>query len=159
MKSTARISVKGLLLAPILVPAVFALLFSFGHPHALFGFAFFFAMAALVVYPAMALIYLPLSVIVQRFAGRGYCSSAALGASLGIVLFFLTGYFNWRSSGPDSGPPVKPLLAFLFADPLWIAVLLFALGGAATALLYQWLADRGNRLKPQNERRTQSVAE
>ena len=73
-----------------------------------------------------------------------------LGLVLGAAVFVPVTLMEWKSSGPDSGPPVRELLLVFFlrwaADPL---TAIFPVAGLVTAGLYWWLGTwRHNRVSP-----------
>ncbi|MSU47179.1 MAG: hypothetical protein EXS42_08695 [Lacunisphaera sp.] len=68
--------------------------------------------------------------------------TGTLLAGLGYLPFL---WMNWKSSGPDSGPPEETFLGYFLRnwnDPF---VIVFLAGGLITALLYDHLARRFNR--------------
>jgi hypothetical protein len=65
-----------------------------------------------------------------------------LGLALGAAVFVPLTLMEWKSSGPDSGPPTESFLSFFVrwaADPL---TAVYPLAGLITAGLYWWLATR-----------------
>jgi hypothetical protein len=61
---------------------------------------------------------------------------------LGAAAFVPLTWMEWKSSGPDSGPPTEGFPEFFVrwgADPL---TALFPLAGLITAGLYWWLGTR-----------------
>lgn len=70
-------------------------------------------------------------------AGLSVC---LLGLVLGTVVFVPLTLMDWKSSGPDSGPPTESFLAFFLrwaADPF---NLMYPLAGVLTSGLYWRLA-------------------
>ena len=62
-----------------------------------------------------------------------------VGLLLGALVFAPLTWLEWKSSGPDSGPPTENFLVFFVrwaADPL---TAVFPLAGLITAGLYWWL--------------------
>ena len=62
-----------------------------------------------------------------------------VGLLLGALVFVPLTWLEWKSSGPDSGPPTENFLVFFVrwtADPL---TAMFPLAGLITAGLYWWL--------------------
>jgi hypothetical protein len=65
-----------------------------------------------------------------------------LGLVLGAAVFVPVTLMEWKSSGPDSGPPTENFLVFFVrwaADPF---TAIFPLAGLMTSGLYWWLATR-----------------
>ena len=62
-----------------------------------------------------------------------------LGLVLGAAVFVPLTWMEWKSSGPDSGPPIESFLTFFLrwaADPMNA---IYPLAGLVTAGLYWWL--------------------
>jgi len=68
---------------------------------------------------------------------------------LGILVFVPLTWMEWKSSGPDSGPPTESFLTFFVrwaADPF---TAIYPLVGLMTSAAYGWLATRrGGRPLP-----------
>jgi len=65
-----------------------------------------------------------------------------LGLVLGAAVFVPLTWMEWKSSGPDSGPPIESFLTFFLrwaADPL---TAIYPVAGLVTAAAYWWLATR-----------------
>jgi hypothetical protein len=73
-----------------------------------------------------------------------------IGLVLGTLVFVPLTLLEWKSSGPDSGPPTESFLTFFLrwaADPL---TAMYPLAGLVTSGLYWWLATwRRGRPSPQ----------
>lgn len=136
---------KALLIAPVAFPALCSLLIVLPDTggNRAFGFAFFFMIGCVVSYAATFALLLPALLLLPATARRLTTTRAAgLGALLGALFYLPLGWFFWRSSGPDSGPPEEAFLSYLLrsaSDPL---VLALPLGGLVTTLLYRALAAR-----------------
>jgi hypothetical protein len=62
-----------------------------------------------------------------------------IGLVLGAAVFVPLTWMDWKSSGPDSGPPTESFLEFILrwvADPF---TAIYPLSGLITAGLYWWL--------------------
>jgi 4-amino-4-deoxy-L-arabinose transferase-like glycosyltransferase len=72
-------------------------------------------------------------------------ASALTGLALAAAGYLPFAFMNWKSSGPDSGPPLENFGAYLlhnWNDPI---LGIFLAGGLVAALLYDTLARRFNR--------------
>ena len=139
-----RFSWSGLILVPLLVPVIFsAAMLSFlqGSNPAL-TFLVLLAPGCVVSYGATVFLFLPclfLLSLSQQMTGFKVC---LLGLVLGAAMLVPLTWMAWRSSGPDSGPPIENFFVFLLrwaADP---TTALFPLAGLITAGVYWWLGTR-----------------
>lgn len=136
-------SLKALLIAPLPVPflasACFAIDMEGGKPLPVF---LIFSLLGLVVSGlgtfALALC-LWLVGLVRPVTGT---LSAIIGLALGAVGFLAFAWINWKSSGPDSGPPDETFAIFLQHEGTDFFAYVFLGGGLLTALLYHAIASR-----------------
>jgi energy-coupling factor transporter transmembrane protein EcfT len=146
-----RFTWKGLLLAPSLIPALFSgalvglgMLGSPPNPYSLLAFVILFVAGCFVSYSAMIFLFLPALFVVSRCRRMSWVGVWLLGAVLGLLMFVPVTAMEWKGSGPDSGPPVDPFIAFLIrfgVDPL---TLVYPFAGLVTAAVYWRLgAPRG----------------
>jgi hypothetical protein len=146
--SSMRFSWKGLLLAPLLVPALFSglltgsSLLDFEHTlQSLLLFLVVLMAGSIISYGATIFLLLPSLYMLSQWRRRiTWGEVCLLGAVLGLVVFVPVTAMEWKSSGPDSGPPTEPFLEFLWrwgADPF---TLVFPAAGLVTTALYWWLA-------------------
>jgi hypothetical protein len=139
-----RFSWKALILAPLLVPLVVsaALTGLMQGEHPLLLFPLLLIPACIVSYGTTIVLFLPslfLLSLCRPMTGLKVC---LLGLVLGAAVFAPLTLMEWKSSGPDSGPPTESFLSFFVrwtADPL---TAVYPLAGLITAGLYWWLATR-----------------
>jgi hypothetical protein len=144
-----QFSWKGLLLAPLVVPALFsgafaglATLDSGPDQHSLLGFLILLIPGCIVSYGATILLLLPSLYVLSRWRRMTWLSVCLLGAALGLLVFVLVTALEWKSSGPDSGPPAEHFAVFLLlwaADPL---TLVYPIAALVTTALYWWFGGR-----------------
>ena len=141
-----RFSWKGLLLSPLLVPALFTGLF-FGPSmldsgsgiRALLPILIVLVAGCIVSYGATIFLLLPSLYVLSRWRRMTWAEVCLLGTALGLLTFFPITALEWKSSGPDSGPPTEPFVEFLWrwgADPM---TLVFPVAGLVTTAVYWWL--------------------
>ena len=146
-----RFSWKGLLLAPLLIPALFSAGFigleslgSSPNHHPLFGFLVLMVPACIVSYGTMISVFLPVLFVASRCWRMSWGSVWLMGAVLGLLMFVPVTALEWSSSGPDSGPPVDPFIGFLVRFAFGPFTVVFPVAGLVTAALYWRLgAPRG----------------
>lgn len=134
-----RFSWTGLILAPLVVPAISAALLSpFLGQQPLFGFLFLFVPGCIVSYGATLILFLPCLFLLSLWRPLTASNVCLLGLVLGVAVFVPLTWMEWKSSGPDSGPPTESFFPFFIrwaADPMTV---LYPLAGVITAGLY-WL--------------------
>lgn len=145
--SRMRFSWRALLLAPLPIPFLYDLVLVIGGTRRgapvsayLFAFALFLIPGVAVSYGATVFGLLPALYLVSQKRPLSTPQVALIGAALGALSFLPVMWVLWKSSGPDSGPPVTSFLAELMAalrEPLSWA---FPVGGLVTASLYWRLA-------------------
>jgi hypothetical protein len=139
-----RFSWTGLILAPLLVPVMFSMIGAAmpsspqegGNP--VLGFLVLLIPGCVVSYGATIFLFLPCLFLLSLWRPVTGFRACLLGLLLGALSFVPLTWLQWKSSGPDSGPPTESFLVFFVrwaADPL-TAVLL---AGLITAGLYWWL--------------------
>jgi hypothetical protein len=136
-----RFTWNGLILAPLLVPVMFsaALLSSFQGDRPLLAFLLLLAPGCIVSYGTTIFLFLPCLFLLTLWRPVTGFKVCLLGLALGAVVFVPLTWMEWKSSGPDSGPPTESFLAFFLrwaADPL---APMYPLAGLITAVLYWWL--------------------
>ena len=138
-----RFSWTGLILAPLLAPAVFAAIASFllgSNP--VVAFLLLLAAGCIISYGTTIFIFLPCLFLVSLWRPMTGLRVCLLGLVLGAAVFVPLTWMEWKSSGPDSGPPVENFFIFFgrwAADPL---TAVYPLAGLITAGLYWWLGTR-----------------
>lgn len=132
-----QFSWRGLLIAPAVVPAVVGIAAA-----ALLGdgsivlFLLSFVIASLVSYSVTIFVFLPSLYALSRIRTMTGITTSMLGLVLGMAAYIPWTLIEWKSSGPDSGPPTESYLSFLLRwgfDPL---TLIFVPAGLITAALY-----------------------
>jgi hypothetical protein len=137
------LSLKAFVVAPAVVPLVYAALFmaaSGTGAFPVFGFLFAFMPAAAFSYAVTLLCFLPSLWLLSRFVRLTAPVTCVTGTILGALVWVPVSVQAWKESGPDSGPPIHPWFDSFIAwltDPL---TLLFPLGGLITAAFYWTLA-------------------
>jgi hypothetical protein len=139
-----QFSWRGLILAPLLVPAIFGAFMAVASDNnsPLFAFLFMTFLGCIVSYGSTIFLLLPSIYLLSRWRALTGPEVCLLGFVLGAVAFVLTTLQAWKSSGPDSGPPTENFLVFLWrwtADPM---TAMFPVAGLVTAGLYWWLGTR-----------------
>jgi hypothetical protein len=138
-----RFSWAGLILAPLLVPALFSAALSSllgGQP--VLSFLFLLVAGCIVSYGVTIFLFLPCLFLLSLWRPMTSVKVCLLGLVLGATVFVPLTWMDWKSSGPDSGPPTDPFLEFFVrwaADPF---TAIYPLAGLITAGLYWWLGTR-----------------
>jgi hypothetical protein len=149
-----RVSWKGAVLAPLLVPLVCggaAVVTSFTPHNPLAAFLFFFVPASVISYGTMIFLFLPCLYVVSKYTALTLCLTSILGAAVGALWFVPLIWGAWISSGPDSGPPEDSFIEFFvrwISDPSILLFLVFPIAGLITAAAYWFLSDK---LTPQRD--------
>jgi hypothetical protein len=148
-----RFSWTSLLLAPLLVPLVFSAVFLSlsGTSSPVFSFLILMIPTCIISYGTTMFLFLPALFLLSLWRPLTTLNVCLLGLALGAAAFVPVTLMEWKSSGPDSGPPTESFLAFFVrwaADPL---TAIYPLGGLVTAGLYWWLGTwRRGRATPQH---------
>lgn len=145
-----RLSWKGLIFAPLLVPAIFSLtmlvVLQGNNPLLLFVLL---AVSCFVSYGITTFIFLPSLFLLSSWRPLSVYNVCLLGLVLGALFIFPVTLIEWKSSGPDSGPPTENFVSFFLrwnTDP---TTLIWPVAGLMTAGLYWWLGTwRKKRAKP-----------
>jgi hypothetical protein len=135
-----KFSWKGLILAPLVVPVVFAALLTMASPGKgpLIGFVLIAALASIISYPTTIFLLLPSLYVMSKTITLRWYWVGLVGLVLGVFIFFPVTWMEFKSSGPDSGPPQGTFWEFLWrsdSDPMFW---LFPVAGMVTAMAY-WL--------------------
>jgi hypothetical protein len=139
-----QFSWRGLILAPLLVPAIFSGLMAAAsdNNNPVLAFLFVMALGCIISYGSTIFLLLPSMYLLslrRPLTGLNVCG---LGLVLGAAVFVPITLIEWKASGPDSGPPTENPLAFMLrfgADP---TTAIYPVAGLVTAGLYRWLATR-----------------
>jgi hypothetical protein len=136
-----RFSWTGLMLAPLLMPVMFsaALLSSFQGDRPVLLFLLLLVPGCIVSYGTTIFLFLPCLYLLSLWRPMTSFKVCLLGLVLGAAVFVPLTWMEWKSSGPDSGPPTESFLEFFARwtiDPL---TPLYPLAGLITAGLYWWL--------------------
>ena len=140
-----RFSWSGLILAPLLVPALFgATLVSLagGGWSSVLMFPVVLVAGSIVSYATTIVLFLPSLFLLSLWRPMTGFKVCLLGLVLGVAVFVPLTLLEWKSSGPDSGPPDESFLTVFVhsaADPF---TALFPLAGLITPGLYWWLGTR-----------------
>jgi hypothetical protein len=147
-----RFSWTGLMLAPLLAPAMFSAAFGLlqGN-HQAVAFLILLIPGCIVSYGTMIFVFLPCLFLLSLYRPMTGFRVGVLGLVLGAAVIVPMTWVLWTSSGPDSGPPTESFLTFFVrwaGDPFNA---IFPLAGLITAGLYWWLGTRrGERTAPIN---------
>jgi hypothetical protein len=144
-----QFSWRGVLIAPAVVPTIVgiaaAILLGGGS---LVLFLLSFVIASLVSYSVTIFVFLPCLYVLSRVRIVTGIMTSLLGLALGMTAYIPWTLIEWKSSGPDSGPPTESYLSFLLRwdfDPL---TLVFLPAGLITASLYWWIGGRNRMVRP-----------
>jgi hypothetical protein len=136
-----RFSWTGLILAPLLVPVIcsvvtLSLMQGESSP---FLFLALMVLSCFVSYGTTIFLFLPSLYLVSAWRPMTAFRVCLLGLVLGAVVIVPLTLMEWKSSGPDSGPPTENFVTFFLrwnTDPM---TAIFPLAGLVTAGLYWWL--------------------
>ena len=136
-----RFSWTGLILAPLLVPLILsaALLSFFQGDRPVLLFLILLVPSCVVSYGTTIFLFLPSLFLLSVWRPMTGLKACLLGLVLGAVVFVPLTLLEWKSSGPDSGPPTESFWVFFLrwaADPM---TAICPLAGLVTAGLYWWL--------------------
>jgi hypothetical protein len=139
-----RFSWTGLILAPLLVPAIFSavMLSSFHQSNPGLAFLVLMVPSCVVSYGTTIFLLLPSLYLLSLWRPMTGLKVCLIGLVLGALVFVPLTLLQWKGSGPDSGPPTESFLTFFLrwaADPF---TAIFPLAGLVTSGLYWWLATR-----------------
>jgi hypothetical protein len=139
-----RFSWTSLLLAPLLVPLMFSAVFLSlsGTSSPALSFLILMIPSCIISYGTTMFLFLPALFLLSLWRPLTALNVCLLGLVLGAAVFVPVTLMEWKSSGPDSGPPTENFLVFFVrwaADPF---TAIFPLAGLMTSGLYWWLATR-----------------
>jgi hypothetical protein len=139
---TMRFSWTGLMLAPLLVPLMFCAVVSPLLTNGWVPLAFLVLLvpSCVVSYGTTIFLFLPSLFLLSLWRPMTGLKVCLLGLVLGAVVFVPLTLLEWKSSGPDSGPPTESFWVFFLrwaADPM---TAIDPAAGLVTAGLYWWLA-------------------
>ena len=146
-----RFSWTGLILAPLLVPTIFsAAVVSLQEGNRALGFLILMVPSCIISYCTTIFLLLPSMYLLSLRRPMTGLQVCLLGLVLGMLVFVPLTWIEWKSSGPDSGPPTESFLMFFLrwaADPF---TAIYPVAGLMTSGLYWWLATwRRGRPSPQ----------
>ena len=136
-----RFSWKSLLLAPLLAPLMFSAVFLglSGNSNPVISFLILMIPGCIISYGTTMFLFLPALFVLSLWRPLTALNVCLLGLVLGAAVFLPLTLLEWKSSGPDSGPPTENFLVFLVrwaADPM---TAIYPFAGLVTAGLYWWL--------------------
>ena len=136
-----RFSWTGLILAPLLVPLMLsaALLSFLQGDRPVLLFLILLVPSCVVSYGTTIFLFLPSLFLLSVWRPMTGLKACLLGLVLGAVVFVPLTLLEWKSSGPDSGPPTESFWVFFLrwaADPM---TAIYPMAGLVTAGLYWWL--------------------
>jgi len=146
-----RFSWANLLLAPLLVPLLFSAVFlSLSDTSSpVFSFLILMIPSCIISYGTTIFLFLPALFLLSLWRPLTVLNVCLIGLVLGAAMFVPVTLIEWKSSGPDSGPPTENFLVFFArwaADP---STAVYPLAGLVTAWLYWWLGKgRRGRVTP-----------
>src|SRR5258708_1758861 len=136
-----RFTWTGLILAPLLVPVLFSAAFvSFSQgAWPVLGFLILLVPGCIVSYGTTIFLFLPCLFLLSLWRPMTGFKVCLLGLALGAAVFVPRTLMEWKSSGPDSGPPIESFLAVFVrwaADPF---TAIYPLAGLITAGPDSWV--------------------
>jgi len=135
-----RFTWTGLILAPLLAPVISAALVVSLQDHwSTLGFLILLIPGCIVSYGTTVFVFLPCLYLLSLWWPLTSYRVCLLGLVLGAAMFVPVTLMEWKSSGPDSGPPTESFFKFFVRwadDPLTV---IFPVAGLITAGLYWWL--------------------
>ena len=139
-----QFSWRGLILAPLLMPALFSALMAvaFDNNNPVLAFLFVMILGCFISYGSTIFLLLPAMYLLSLWRPLSGLNVCALGLVLGAAVFVPVTLIEWKSSGPDSGPPTENPFVFMLrfgADP---TTAIYPIAGLVTAALYWWLTTR-----------------
>jgi hypothetical protein len=136
-----RFSWTSLLLAPLFAPLMFSALFlSLSEASSpVLSFLILMIPSCIISYGTTIFLFLPALFLLSQWRSLTALNVCLLGLVVGTAVFVPVTLLEWKSSGPDSGPPTENFLFFFVrwaADPL---TAVYPLAGLVTAAIYWWL--------------------
>jgi hypothetical protein len=143
-RESMQFSWRGFLVAPAVVPTIVgvvaAILLGGGS---IVLFLLTFVVGGIVSYSVTGFVFLPALFALSRVRTMTGFTTSILGLALGMTAYIPWTWVEWKSSGPDSGPPTESYLSFVLRwdfDPL---TLIFLPAGLVTAAVYWRLGRAG----------------
>jgi hypothetical protein len=146
-----RFSWTSLILAPLLAPLLFSVVFLSlsGASSPIQSFLILMIPGCIISYGTTMFLFLPALFLLSLWRPLTALNVCLLGLVLGAAVFVPVTLMEWKSSGPDSGPPTENFLVFFVrwaADPF---TAVYPLAGLMTAGFYWWLGTwRRGRVAP-----------
>jgi len=139
-----QFSWRGLILAPLPIPALFSALMAVASDNnsPVLAFLFVMVLGSIIAYGSTIFLLLPSMYLLSLCRPLSCLNVCALGLVLGAAVFVPITLIEWKASGPDSGPPTENPLVFMLrfgADP---TTAIYPVAGLVTAGLYWWLTTR-----------------
>jgi hypothetical protein len=137
-----RFSWNSLILAPLLVPFLFCaglVGLSGGTSNSVFSFLILMIPSCIISYGTTIFLFLPALFLLSQWRPLTALNVCLLGLVLGALVFVPVTAMEWKSSGPDSGPPTENFFVFFVrwaADPF---TAVYPVAGLVTAGFYWWL--------------------
>jgi hypothetical protein len=133
-----QFSWRAIILAPLLVPAIFGGLLAAAtdNNNPVLAFLFVMALGCIISYGSTIFLLLPSMYLLSLWRPLTGLNVCGLGLVLGAAVFVPVTLIEWKASGPDSGPPTETPLAFMLrfgADP---TTAIYPVAGLVTAALY-----------------------
>lgn len=127
---------RGLLLAPLVVPPVYAVLFEISAPgrNPVLSVLVLSAIGCAIGYAGTLLLLAPVLFALSRVFRVGPVTCTGTGAVLGGIAYLPELYSSWCASGVDSGPPSTTFRQYAADHVLGPELAAFVVAGAATAL-------------------------
>jgi hypothetical protein len=135
-----RFTWTGLILAPLLLPVIFAVLVVALQDHwSVLGFLILLVPGCIVSYGTTVFLFLPCLFLLSLWMPMTGIRVCLLGLVLGAAVFVPVTVMAWGGSGPDSGPPTESFLDFFVRWTVDPVTPIFPVAGLITAGLYWWL--------------------
>jgi hypothetical protein len=136
-----RFSWTSLVLAPLLVPILFCAAFASlsGGSSPVISFLILMIPSCIISYGTTIFLFLPALFLLSQWRTLTALNVCLLGLVLGALVFVPLTAMEWKSSGPDSGPPTENFFVFFMrwaADPM---TAVYPVAGLITAGFYWWL--------------------
>lgn len=142
---------RAAILAPLIAPLIFAVLLESanyssrtGLKQALGGTLLLFVLSSIVCYGASFVIGLPLMLLAWWRMRLNTLVALAVGALAGAIVDVPLTWFDYQSSGVDSGPPPPiTVLQFLKLAFVGLSPVLYIMAGAVTSGAFYFLFRMG----------------
>jgi hypothetical protein len=138
-----RFSWTGLILAPLLVPTLFSVaMLSLQEGNGALLFLVLMVPSCIISYFTTIFLFLPSLYLLSLWRPMTGLKVCLLGLVLGTLMFVPLTWMDWKSSGPDSGPPTESFLAFFLRWAVDPFNAIYPLAGLMTSGFYWWLVTR-----------------